>query len=71
VTIPVQAAPKSFVSNMAARIYPVLGGNACNPMIFGIGAEPGHHEHLSPSTRLPTDASGWRSMVRISIARIV
>jgi hypothetical protein len=37
--------------------YPVLGGNAYNPMIVGIGAEPGH-EHLSPGTRLPTDASG-------------
>src|SRR5262249_50626511 len=34
----------------------------------GIGAKPGHHEHLKPSTKLPTDASGWRSRVRISIA---
>ena len=26
-------------------------GNAYSPLILGIGAEPGHHEHLSPSTR--------------------
>src|SRR6266850_5164467 len=35
----------------------------------GIGALPGHQEHRKPSTRLPTEASGWRSKVRISIAR--
>jgi hypothetical protein len=39
-------------------------------VITGIGAEPGHHEHRSPSTRLPTLASGWRSIVRMSIARL-
>jgi hypothetical protein len=51
--------------------YPMLGGNACNPIIFGMGADPAHHEHRSPSTRLPTDAMGWRSMARISSARLV
>jgi hypothetical protein len=39
-------------------------------VILGIGAEPGHHEHRSPSTSEPTDASGWRSIVRMSIARL-
>jgi hypothetical protein len=39
--------------------------------ITGIGAEPGYHEHLSPSTRVPTLASGCRSIVRMSIARLV
>jgi hypothetical protein len=37
----------------------------------GIGALPGHQEHRKPSKRLPTEASGWRSKVRISIARLV
>jgi hypothetical protein len=46
------------------------GGNACSPVITGIGAESGHHVHRSPSTRLPTLASGWRSIVRMSIARL-
>jgi hypothetical protein len=30
-------------------------------MICGIGTEPGHHEHRSPITSDPTDASGGRS----------
>jgi hypothetical protein len=47
------------------------GGNACRPAILGIGAAPPHHEHRSPSTRLPTEANGWRSTVRMSIARLV
>ena len=34
------------------------GGSACRPRIFGIGAEPGHHEHRKPSTSVPTEASG-------------
>jgi hypothetical protein len=40
-------------------------------LIIGIGAETGHHEHRSSSTKLPTDASGWRSIVRISIAPLI
>jgi hypothetical protein len=36
-----------------------------------MGAEPGHHEHRRPSTSVPTAASGWRSRVRRSIARLV
>ena len=46
------------------RAYPIdsfrlaAGGNACKPLSTGIGAEPGHHEHRSPSTRLPTVACG-------------
>ncbi len=35
-----------------------------DPTRTSIGAEPGHKEHRKPSTRLPTDASGWRSTVR-------
>jgi Tripartite tricarboxylate transporter family receptor len=62
---------------LAARLHsveaaaPTVGGNACRPNIFGIGAELGHHEHRKPSTRVPTEASGWRSTVRRSIARLV
>jgi hypothetical protein len=41
------------------------------PSYLGIGADPGHLEHHNPSTRVPTEASGWRSMVRRSIARLV
>jgi hypothetical protein len=40
------------------------------PSSFGIGADPGHHEHRRPSTNVPTEASGWRSTVRKSIARL-
>jgi hypothetical protein len=47
------------------------GGSACNPSSFGIGADPGHREHRSPSTRVPTEANGCRSTVRKSIARLV
>jgi hypothetical protein len=36
-----------------------------------MGAEPGHQEHRRPSTSVPTEASGWRSSVRRSIARLV
>jgi hypothetical protein len=36
-----------------------------------MGAEPGHQEHRRPSTSVPTEASGWRSTVRRSIARLV
>jgi hypothetical protein len=25
-----------------------------------MGADPGHHEHRSPNTSVPTEASGWR-----------
>jgi hypothetical protein len=69
--------PPRFVTGAAgAPQYPdagafATGGSAYSPIIFGIGADPGHHEHRKPSTRLPTEASGWRSMVRISIARFV
>jgi hypothetical protein len=42
------------------------GGGACSPMILGMGAEPAHHEHLSPGTRLPIDAMGWRSNIERS-----
>jgi hypothetical protein len=38
---------------------------------FGIGAASGHHEHRSPSTRVATEARGWRSTFRRSIARPV
>jgi hypothetical protein len=34
------------------------GGSAYRPRIFGIGAEPGHHEQRKPSTSVPTEASG-------------
>jgi hypothetical protein len=37
------------------------GINACNPRILGIGADSGHHEQRSPSTRVATQARGWRS----------
>jgi hypothetical protein len=42
------------------------GGRAYSPASFGIGVDPGHHEHRSPSTRVPTEDSGLRSSVRIS-----
>jgi hypothetical protein len=35
------------------------------------GADPGHQEQRSPSTKVPTEANGWRSMVLRSIARLV
>jgi hypothetical protein len=47
------------------------GGKACKPRILGIGAASGHHEHRSPRTRVATDARGWRSTFRRSIARLV
>jgi hypothetical protein len=47
------------------------GGRVCNARILGIGADSGHHEHRSPSTRVATDARGWRSTFRRSIARLV
>jgi hypothetical protein len=34
----------------------VTGGNAYSPGSFGIGTNPGNHEHLSPNTRVPTEA---------------
>jgi hypothetical protein len=34
------------------------GGNACKPVILGIGADSGHYEQRSPSTRVATDARG-------------
>jgi len=36
-----------------------------------MGADSGHHEHRSPSTRAATDARGWRPTFRRSIARLV
>jgi hypothetical protein len=47
------------------------GGIACSPSILGIGAVSGHHEHRSPSTNVATDARGWRSTLRRSIAWLV
>jgi hypothetical protein len=44
---------------------------ACSPHQDGIGADPWHQEHRSPSTRLSTDAPGWRSIIPTSIARLV
>jgi hypothetical protein len=34
------------------------GGNVCNPRILGIGADSGHQEHRSPSTKVATEARG-------------
>jgi hypothetical protein len=34
------------------------GGKACKPVILGIGADSGHYEQRSPSTRVATDARG-------------
>jgi hypothetical protein len=42
------------------------GGKACKPRILGIGVDSGHHEHRNPSTRVATDARGWRSTFRRS-----
>jgi hypothetical protein len=39
----------------SARVY---GGSGRKPISFGIGTEPGHHEHRSPRTSVPTEASG-------------
>jgi hypothetical protein len=39
--------------------------------ILGIGADSGHHEQRSPSTSVATDARGWRSTFRRSIARLL
>jgi hypothetical protein len=50
---------------------PCAGGKAYSPSSLGMGANPGHHEHRRPSTRVPTEARGWRSRVRRSIARLV
>jgi hypothetical protein len=36
-----------------------------------MGADSGHHEHLSPRTRVATDARGCRSTFRRSMARLV
>jgi len=59
------------MTQITAELAFAAGGKTCRPRIFGIGAEPGHQEHRRPSTRLPTEASGWRSTVRKSIARLV
>jgi hypothetical protein len=53
-------------------LHLAIGGAACRPVSTGIGAlSPGHHEHRKPITRLPTDASGGRSRVRMSSALLV
>ena len=52
------------------RPSPQAGANAIR-RILGIGAVSGHHEHRSPSTNVATDARGWRSTLRRSIARLV
>jgi hypothetical protein len=68
------AAPAPFGSlshahhAVSARL---AGGRTDSPISFGIGADPGHHEHRRPSTSVPTEASGWRSTVRRSMAVLV
>jgi hypothetical protein len=54
-----------------ATRWRLAGGRAYRPSSFGIGAMPGHQEHRRPSTSVPTDARGWRSTARRSIARLV
>ena len=49
----------------------LAGGREDSPSSLGIGAEPGHQEHRRPSTSVPTEASGWRSTVRRSMALVV
>jgi hypothetical protein len=34
----------------------LTGAEAYSRSNFGIGADPGHHEHRRPSTRVPTEA---------------
>jgi hypothetical protein len=34
------------------------GGSTYSPRIFGIGADPGHHEHRNPRTSVATEAAG-------------
>ena len=36
----------------------VTGVSAYRPSSFGVGADPGHHEHRKPRTSVPTEASG-------------
>jgi hypothetical protein len=59
------------LSTGTAGLAATIGVNPCSPTILGIGAEPGHHEHLRPSTTLSIVAMGWRSRMRMSSARIV
>jgi hypothetical protein len=47
------------------------GGNGRRPISFGIGAEPRHQEHRRAQHQRAIEASGWRSMVRKSIALLV
>lgn len=57
-----------------ARVFSpsaTIGGCARTPTIRGIGADPGHHEQRRPKTRLPTEASGCRSIMRMSTAQLV
>jgi hypothetical protein len=51
-------------SYFTAIIAPA-GGSAYSPRRFGVGADPGHHEHRGPSTNVPTEASGFRSIAQI------
>jgi hypothetical protein len=60
--------PTSPDRNSHAVCTRLAGGRANRPISFGIGAEPGHHEHRKPSTSVPMEASGWRSTVLTSIA---
>jgi hypothetical protein len=46
------------------------GGNACKPVILGIGADSGHYEQRSPSTRVATDARGCTPTFHRSIAQL-
>jgi hypothetical protein len=41
-----------------AAVRLTAGGSAYRPIGFGMGADPGHHEHRSPSTSVPAEASG-------------
>jgi hypothetical protein len=47
---------------------PAAGGRAYGPSSFGIGADPGHHEHRRPNTNVPTEAGGRRSRAARELA---
>jgi hypothetical protein len=50
-----------------AALKPVLAER----VLLEGGTKASGDEHRSPSTNVPTEASGWRSMVRRSMARLV
>jgi hypothetical protein len=47
-----------LISSTPETLWRLAGGSGYSPRSFGIGADPGHHEQRSPSTSVPTDASG-------------